>query len=169
MSLVTNISDLATAIATQIKQAKTWINGNAADLTGLTTTNKTNLVAAINEVASSVGSAAGIDDNATATTSTWSSSKTSSEIAASRDAILGGAGAAYDTLQELKTLIDASATDDELAALTTAVGNRVRFDAAQTLTDPQKAQARTNIDAASATDVGDTTTNFVTVFNNGLV
>jgi hypothetical protein len=57
------------------------------------------------------------------------------------------------------------------AALNTLKGvtdNAVRFDA-QTLTAPQKTQAQTNIDAASATDVGDTARNFVADFNTGLV
>jgi len=44
----------------------------------------------------------------------------------------------------------------------------VRFDAPQTLSDPQKLQARGNIGASSAVDVGDTSTNFVTVFETAL-
>lgn len=50
-SLASRISDLITAIGTDIKQHRTWITGSAAgNLTGLTTTAKTDLVAAINEV-----------------------------------------------------------------------------------------------------------------------
>lgn len=49
-TLETRLRDLATAIGTQIKQLRTLINGNLADLSGLATTAKGNLVAAINEV-----------------------------------------------------------------------------------------------------------------------
>lgn len=50
MSLSTNVSNLATRIATEVKGIRTLVNGNAADLSALTTTAKTNLVAALNEV-----------------------------------------------------------------------------------------------------------------------
>lgn len=51
MTLQTRISDLITAIGTDYKGLRTWITGTSnGDLTGLTTTAKTNLVAAINEV-----------------------------------------------------------------------------------------------------------------------
>jgi len=57
MSLATNITDLATRIATEIKSLRTLTNGNAADLSALTTTAKNNLVAAINEIRASVAGA----------------------------------------------------------------------------------------------------------------
>lgn len=51
MSLQTRITDFITAVGTDYKQLRTWIAGsNTADLTGLTTTAKTSLLAAINEV-----------------------------------------------------------------------------------------------------------------------
>lgn len=50
MSFETNVQSLATRIATECKSLRTLINGNAADLAGLTTTAKSNLVAAINEL-----------------------------------------------------------------------------------------------------------------------
>jgi hypothetical protein len=50
-SLATRLSDLITAIGTDIKQHRIWITGSSSgNLTGLTTTDKTNLVSAINEV-----------------------------------------------------------------------------------------------------------------------
>jgi len=45
----------------------------------------------------------------------------------------------------------------------------VRFDAAQTLTAPEQAQARSNIGAVAASDVGNTDTDFVVVFEGALV
>jgi hypothetical protein len=50
-SLQTRISELITAVGTDIKQLRIWITGSSSgDLTGLTTTDKTCLVNAINEV-----------------------------------------------------------------------------------------------------------------------
>lgn len=48
-------SDLAVRIATECKSLRTLINGNVANLNALTTTNKTNLVAAINELKTTIG------------------------------------------------------------------------------------------------------------------
>lgn len=51
MSLQTRLGDLITAIGTDIKTLRTYITGTAGgNLTGLTTTDKTSLVNAINEV-----------------------------------------------------------------------------------------------------------------------
>jgi hypothetical protein len=51
VSLQTRLSDLITSIGTDIKQLRTWITGSASgDLTGLTTTDKTSIVNALNEV-----------------------------------------------------------------------------------------------------------------------
>ncbi len=50
-----------------------------------------------------------------------------------------------------------------------AVNNRVRFDAAQSLTVAEQLQARSNIGAVAATDVGNTDTDFVAVFVGALV
>jgi hypothetical protein len=38
--------------------------------------------------------------------------------------------------------------------MTTALGNRIRYDAVQTLTAPQKVQALTNIGAVATLDLG---------------
>jgi hypothetical protein len=54
MSLATNLQSLATRIATEVKSLRVLINNNVADLTALTTTVKTNLVSAINEVVTNV-------------------------------------------------------------------------------------------------------------------
>lgn len=101
-SLETQLRNLATAAATRSKANRTLINGNAADLSALTTVAKNNLVAAINEVAASVGSAgATINDTTTSTLSVWSSSKTNTEIAAAISALVGSSETTLNTLQEL--------------------------------------------------------------------
>jgi hypothetical protein len=51
LSLQVRLSDLTTAIATDVKQLRTWITGSSTGtLSGLTTTAKSDLVSAINEV-----------------------------------------------------------------------------------------------------------------------
>lgn len=55
MSLQTRVESLATRIGTEFKTAYTKISGNnSGDLTGLTTTVKTSLLAAINELVTSI-------------------------------------------------------------------------------------------------------------------
>jgi hypothetical protein len=207
MTLSSNVNDLALRVATEAKALRTLLNGNAVDNSALLTTAKSNLLAAINELTGRVdgleGSAAGINDAVTSTSSTWSSQKTRNEIdtavagidvpvltdliddvtaststvysSTKTDAQISAAvsalvDAAPGTLDTLNELAQALGDDANFATtINTALGNRVRFDAAQTLTDPQKAQARTNIDAASATEVGSTTTNYVSTFEAGLL
>ena len=55
MSLATNITNLATRVATESKALRTLLNGNAADNSALTTVAKSNLVAAINELKAAIG------------------------------------------------------------------------------------------------------------------
>ena len=55
MSLATRISDLAVRVATEFKTVKSKLSGNTTgDLSGLTTTVKTSLLAAINELVSAL-------------------------------------------------------------------------------------------------------------------
>ena len=154
MSLETRIIALAQAIGTDIKS----LNTSQGSLSSLNTTTKTSLVAAINELVLMIGSAgAEINDLAGNgdTDVTWSADKIFDTIEAAKVAVkndlVAGAGAALDTLNELATALG----NDPSFATTIAseIANRVRFDAAQTLTGIQQAQARTNIAAAAAADV----------------
>lgn len=172
MSLETRLRDLATRIATECKSLRLLVNGNSADLSALTTTAKSNLVAALNEVkaiadAASSSGGAQIDDAATSLTTVWSSSKVSSEVTSAISALTSGAPGALNTLDELAAALGDDA--NFASTITTALSNRVRVDVAQGLTLPQQAQARTNIGAVAAADIGDPDTNFVTVFTTGLV
>ena len=175
MSLSTNVSNLATRIATEIKALRTLINGNAVDLSALTTTAKSNLVAAINEIDANSGSSVAINDATTALDSVWSSSKTNGEISTAVNTLVGGAGTALDTLNELALALG---SDPNFATtMTTALGNRVRVDVdTQGLNATQQLNARTNIQAVGlqafidySASVGPVDTNYVAVFNAGLV
>lgn len=145
MSLESRIISLAQAIGADVKALRV----ERGNLASLSTTAKSNLVDAINEIYSIVGNGATINDSAGNgnTTVTWSADKIYDSIEAAKVAvqasILGGASAAYDTLLELEQL--ATSNSSTAAALATAVNNRVRYDAAQTLTTAQQLQACTNI------------------------
>jgi len=159
--------DLAfTEVGTQFKLVRSLIGA----LASLSTTDKTTLVAAINEInAKTANAGAAIDDTTARTTTVYSSGKTDAQIearAASLKAeILGGAGPTVDTLKEIADLLTASDVGDDnaIAALTTALGNRVRFDAAQTLDATQKQQANDNIGSVSLAQFGDPAHSYKTV------
>ena len=143
------------------------LSAKIGSLATLSTTDKTNLVAAINELKTAVNASTSINDTQVTTTTTYSSSKIVSLLDALKNEILGGADAAYDTLLELQQAIQADQSG--ITALLDAVNKRVRYDAAQTLTVAEQAQARSNIGAAAASDVGDTTFDFVAAFEAALV
>ena len=158
MTLEARVVALAQAIGTDVKTLTTAVGS----LGSLTTTAKSNLVAAINEIAQAAASATGIDDGVTSGASTWSSNKISSEISGAVSDLVGGAGAALDTLKELA---DALGNDPSFATtIATQIANRVRYDEAQVLTAPQKAQACDNIGAASLVATGDLDRDFAAAY-----
>lgn len=157
MSMQTQITALAQAIAADIKT----LNTNQGTLGNLSTTAKNNLVTAINELKSAID---GIhltdlinDSLGSSSTKTWSITKINTAITDAVNALVAGAPTALDTLNELA----AALTSDEsvISGLVTSVGNRVRFDAAQSLTSAQQVQACQNI------GVGDPTTDLAAAYN----
>ncbi len=166
MSLATQIVSLAQAIGADIKA----LIANQGTLSSLTTTAKTSLVAAINEIDAALGAAgAQINDSAGNgdTSVTWSADKIYDTIEAAKAAVkndlVNGASAALDTLAELSAALGNDA--NFATTIATELSNRVRFDAAQTLTAPQKALAIANIGAISAADVGNVAQDFVADYN----
>jgi hypothetical protein len=146
MSLSTNVTDLATAVATALKATRVLVNNNATDLSALTTTAKSNLVAAINEVAAAVGEGAGIDDGVVGTTTTYSSTKIvaldddiRADLAIEIAALIDDLATATDTTwssteitsyvaTQLATLVDsAPGTLDTLNELAAALGDDANF------------------------------------------
>ena len=133
------ITALAQAIASDIKNLIT----NQGSLTTLTTTNKTSLVAALNELKTAIANASNINDTATNTSATWSSQKINTTINNAVTALVNGAGTTLDTLKELS---DALGNDANFAATIAAqMGKRVRVDAAQTFTVTEQAQGCANL------------------------
>ena len=155
MSLDLNLRDFATGVATNAKAMKTLINGNATDLSALTTVQKSSLVAAINEVAAAVGGAgATIDDATISALSVWSSAKTDAEIKAATAALIDAAPGALDTLNELAAALG---DDPNFAATsTTALSNKaplVHTHAAADTTSGTFAAARLPSATESATGI----------------
>jgi len=158
-TLAQRITDLATAIGTDIK---TLVNATGS-LSSLTTTDKTSLVNAVNEVKAAMPSGS-VSINDTAgngdTTVTWSADKIFDSIEAAKtavtNALVNGAASTLDTLNELAAALGNDASFSTTIA--TALGKRVRFDAAQTLTAGEITQACANI------GVGEPDTNFVTAY-----
>jgi hypothetical protein len=172
MTLEARIIALAQSIGADIKSQRNSITTNTANIAtnstniatntsnigtlgGLSTAAKANIVAALNEIYAISTAAAVINDTALLTnvTNTWSVKKINDTIELAKTAvtnsIVAGAGTALDTLIELGAAIN---NDPNFAAtITSALGNRVRVDAAQSLTTGQQDQARSNINAASET------------------
>ena len=147
------IQNLATQIGSDVKT----IIANQGNLSALTTGQKANLVAAINELRAdlnSIDTGSVINDETPSDSTTYSSNKIISEITAKcqevKSALLGGAGDAYDTLKELADLI--SENKELIDSLQELAGAHVRYDAAQELSSGQKTQARSNIGAADDAD-----------------
>lgn len=144
---------LATAVGTDIKT----LQASLGSLSGLTTVDKTNIVAALNEINQKVASASGINDGSTSTATTWSSNQIQSAINTAVANLVNGAGTTLDTLKELA---DALGNDPSFATtIATALGKRVRVDAAQTFTVDEQKQACANI------GIGDPTIDYVAIYN----
>ena len=101
MSLSTRIESLVIRVAQEFND----VRAKAGHLASLSTTDKSSLVAAINELQAAVVTATAIDDQSAASTSTYSSVKIVGLLDALKAEILGGADAAYDTLLEIAVLL----------------------------------------------------------------
>ena len=156
MSLEIQLGLLAGAVGADVK----LLVAAQGNLASLPTTAKNSLVAAITELhglIAGAGADVSIDDTAGAgdLDVVYSADKVVAEItagvAALRTELTAGASEALDTFAELAAALG---DDPNMAAtLTAALGNRVRFDAAQALTAPQQVQARSNIGALGAADL----------------
>lgn len=165
MSLQLQIINLATAIATDYKQMRTWITGSSSGtLDALNTTTKASIIAAINEVntkaasgvpatetVAGIGEVASLAEMATGTDHSnrfATPAGVRQERLALRAELLGGADPAWDTLQEMKALVDAGEESGDIAALTAVVG--------------QKANST---DVYTKTEIGNNEYDFVAAYN----
>lgn len=120
---------LATAINTAA--------GKTGTLSNLTTTDKTSLVAALNEVKASIPTLSSlIVDTGTSGSTTWSSTKINAQINSAISAIVNGAGADSDTLKELA---------DKIVALAQADNGLLSFTQSQSLSIGEQLTACNNL------------------------
>jgi hypothetical protein len=161
MALSTDLDAIFNAIAHNDKLAKQAIGL----LVNLNTTAKGSLVDAINEVRANIETSTGlINDSTPSTNKTFSSNEVVVRLNALRDSIMGtNASEALNSFKELQDYLSADTT--AFTALVTQVGNKVRFDAPQSLTNDQKTQARSNIGAYGFEEIGDPNTDFLSAYN----
>lgn len=158
MSLQTQLHSLVLRLAQEFNK----VQQRTGSLADLNTADKSSLVAAINELLGSATTALGIDDDNLSATSTFSSNKIVTLLDELKSSLLGGADEAFDTLLELQQALQNDQSG--LAAVLAALDHRLRVDEAQTLTPEEQAIARSNIGAAAVEDLGDTTVDWVAVF-----
>ena len=166
----TNLQLAMQATNNQLHALRTLLNDDTADNAALQTTAKGNLVAAINETLQVAQSGAGIIlDTSTAADKAWSAAKIAAYVAAetqaSRDSLINGAPAEFDTMFELMNSIisndgDISTAVSNIAANTAlaqqGVDDAAAADAkavtAQTTADQGVADAATASNAAATAD-----------------
>ena len=148
------ITELAQAIAQDIRE----LNLSQGLLSNLSTSNKTSLVEAINELNLAISNTTGIDDNTEDANSTWSSTKIKKSITTAISDLVNGSDSALDTLKELA---DALGNDANFAAtLAEQMGKRVRVDESQMFSASEQLTACTNI------GIGDPDTDLLAVYTS---
>lgn len=163
MALTDQIKSLVDVMASKFNAVTTRMGS----LTNLQTSSKSSLVAAINELATRpVDTGVKINDAAPSALTTYSGTKIEAVARAEVAKLVDGAPEELDTLKEISTKLKTE--DTALAGLLATLGVRVAVDAAQTFTAVQQAQARANIGAVAASDIGDFNHDFVADFNNAL-
>lgn len=155
MSLTLQLEAAMVTIATDIKDLRNRIGV----LGTLSTTNKTNTVAAINELYTSLNSTTQALNNlindalgAGDLTHTWSINQIITYVQNIRSDILGGIPpSTLDSIYELADGIQQNGSS--LNLITTSLGYRVRVDAAQNFSVGEQAQGRANIGAAADSEL----------------
>lgn len=142
---------MITAVGTDIKQLRTWITGSSSGtLTGLNTTDKSSVVAAINEVAAATGTV----PDATTTVKGIIEIATLTEVATGTDSVraVTAAGIKQET-DAVKTAIlgaGVPAALDTLDELAAALGDDANFAASVTTSLSGKQPLDTDLTAIAA-------------------
>ncbi|WP_310611271.1 hypothetical protein [Limnohabitans sp.] len=129
-----------------VKQLRDDLNVKIGPLNLLNTSDKTSLVASVNELKNDLDGKPNIDDATMSNQAVWSSRKVDAVITKAISDVINGAGPDGDTLKELFDKIVVLAQTDSGLVSTAGV---------QSFTEAEKLQARENIGALSAADVGD--------------
>lgn len=132
----TEVRSIDVELEKALRRLVQLVKNNLGTMSELATTEKTNLVAALNEVYAVIEQKSQINDNVTNSNTTWSSQKIQAALNIAIANIINGAGQDSDTLAELAQKIAAVAQADAglLSVLQT-----------QNLTNEEKAQGRSNL------------------------
>ena len=161
-TLKENLELFATKVGTTIKSIKTTIGETST----LKTTDKTvvgptnELFEKIKTIETAQASSSSINDTSASSATAYSSQKTEQLIAQAKSEIMNGATSAMDTFKEVEDAINGNKT--VATGLVDAVGKRLRIDEAQVLTPTQKTAVEKTL------NIGDTSTDFVAVFDRAL-
>ena len=140
MALSQNLVDVIELIGETIRGDREAMG----DLSALATTDKTSLVAAINEIKnSSGGGGSATDDDVTSTSTTWSSAKIDTEITSAIAALIDGAPETLNTLNKLAVAL--SENTGEIETIISLINQKV-----------------------DSADIGDTNPDLVGTFNAAL-
>ena len=147
---ITTQNDKLLAIFKQFGMDHKALADTIGTVSDLNTTNKTSLVAALNEVKSAIISA----QNGAIT-----ESAVDAKVKALETKLLGGTDldASLDTLKEIADKLKAG--DSTASTVLSGLANRVRFDEAQTLNDTQLTQVYSNL------KLGDPNVDFLDAYN----
>lgn len=161
MTLSKKLENAFVRVAEEIRSLRNQIGGVIGNLEDLTTNNKSTLVGAFNELKTELDSlpegtvtGAEIDDAQAASNKVYSSTKVEELVTKAITDLVGGADTNSDTLKEIA---------DKITALMQADEGLLSFKASQTLSPEEQAQAATNL------GLGDTTVDFVAVFQTELL
>lgn len=150
MSLSVQLEALVNRIGQEFQDINTTATGSAnGSLSSLQTTNKTSLVAAINEVHAQFealdAAALVIDDSSSSSSHTYSSAKVQELLVGLKNELLGDGvmDGVLDTIKEIATY--AEANKDLITQLQSLSDKRVAVDKAQVFTDAEKLQGQKNL------------------------
>lgn len=145
--MATQQANIAAAFL-RLVDAANILSSRVGVLPELTTTDKQNLVAALNEIKASIPVLSSIiDDAGSSNGKTWSSTKIQQQITGAITALVNGSDSASDTLKELAERITALAQADQ---------GLLSFAQAQALSAEQQLQGCSNL------GIGDPSHNYVT-------
>lgn len=138
---IKSLKDKDIKLNTSVETLKTDVGTKLGDLTTLTTTDKTSVVRAMNELKASIGAVnTGTDESAV-----------NQLIDNKINALVDNAPEALNTLKEIADKLQAD--ESTATALASTVSKKVAFDSAQSLSTEQQKQAQENIGLGSVTDL----------------
>ena len=174
--MAANVTALAQVLGADVKTVWTLLNGKANDLSVLTTTDKTNLVNALNSLKTELDTFAGgaysdADADArvqaakgnftTTSANEWASTadvatKMAADIQAGLDSLVTGAPGTLDTLDEIAAALQDN--PDVITNILSALAKRVAVDQVQSFTAAEQLQGCQNL------GIGDPTTDFAAAY-----